>query len=273
MIDPKLQEIIDSWTLPHGSDLQSRLEDMIQPALFAGHFGRSFTRYVCRGLQYHLGGARDTEELASLAEISADDRVMDVGCFLGGPALALAEKYGCKVTGIDLSEATVAAASRMAEVAGLDSHADFRVGNAENLPFAESSFTVVWSQGLAEHSEAWVLEFHRVLCPGGRLAFTFQTSSEGSDDSDRFSRHDLAYAVAVVARVGYDILHTDDISLRDVEIGWNALDRSLTDREEEFSAILGADWVRQAHQEFAECAEEMRSGRCGNGRIVAVKKG
>ena len=89
-------------------ELQGRLEAMIRPALFAGHFGTSFTRCVC-GLQYHLGGAQDTAELASLADISADDHVLDVCCLIGGPALQLAEQCGCRVTGIDLMESADAA--------------------------------------------------------------------------------------------------------------------------------------------------------------------
>lgn len=272
MIDNNLQEVLASWVLPEGGTLQNRLERMIRPALFAGHFGRSFTIYVS-GLQYHLGGAQDTRELASLAEISANDHVLDVCCFLGGPALQLAESYGCKVTGIDISEAAIAAANRMTELAELDSAVTFRVANAAELPYEGSSFTVVWNQCSLAHSEAWIREFDRVLCPGGRLAFTFQTAGKIKDISDPFSRWYLEDAVAIVEGFGYDVIHADDITRRDIEIGWSALDKRLTDELDEFTGFLGADWINDARQDFINCANEMRSGECGNGRIVAVKRG
>ena len=100
MIETDCQRIIGRWRLPEGGTLQDRVERMVRPALLAGVFGASCTRYVA-GLQYHLSGQTDTVELASLAEVTADDHVLDVCCFLGGPALQLAETFGCRVTGID----------------------------------------------------------------------------------------------------------------------------------------------------------------------------
>ena len=70
-------------------------------------------------------------------------------------------------------ERFIIAASRIAELAGLSDRADFRVGNATNLPFEDVQFNVVWSQCALHHDETWLKEFHRVLAQGGRLAITF----------------------------------------------------------------------------------------------------
>ena len=153
---------------------------MIQPAVIDGRFLASPTATVC-GLQYHLGGEQDTVELAELAAITADDHVLDVCCYLGGPAIQLAESLGCRVTGVDLFEKFIMAASRIAELAGLSDRVDFRVGNATNLPFEDRRFSVVWSQCALHHDEAWLKEFHRVLTQGGRLAITFDIRRQNPD--------------------------------------------------------------------------------------------
>ena len=266
MVQLELQDMMDSWSLPDGSDLQDRLEAMIRPALFAGHFGTSFTRCVS-GLQYHLGGAQDTVELASLADISVDDHVLDVCCFIGGPALQLAEQCGCRVTGIDLLESAVAAANRMANIAELNSLVDFRVADAAELPFDDGSFTVVWNQCSLESNEHWLKEFDRVLSPGGRFAFTFQ--SKGKNDG-RWTLDDLS---SLLEHLGYTVTHAEDITRRDIEIGWEALDRRLSEQESTFRMAMGDEWVQKAHEEFRTQAEAMRNGDYGNARVVAMKPG
>jgi sarcosine/dimethylglycine N-methyltransferase len=60
--------------------------------------------------QFHTRGLAATVELAKLAGISAEMSVLDVGSGVGGPARFLAATYGCRVTGVDLSEPFVEAA-------------------------------------------------------------------------------------------------------------------------------------------------------------------
>jgi len=237
---------------------------MIRPALLAGHFGKSYTRGVA-GLQYHLGGAQDTTELASLSGISADDHVLDVCSFIGGPALQLAEQFGCRVTGVDLMESAVAAGNRMAEIAGLDALVGFRIADAVELPFDSGSFTVVWNQCSLESNEDWLTEFDRVLSPGGRFAFTFQR--KGKND-DRWTLDEL---MSRLESRGYTVTHAEDITRRDIEIGWKALDLKLSELESVFQSALGAEWVEKAHREFQTEIEDMENGGYGNARIVATK--
>ena len=155
MTTAELGEIVRNWKLPEGGTLLDRIERMIQSAVMGGRFLASPTATVC-GLQYHLGGEQDTAELAKLAAITADDHVLDVCCYLGGPAIQLAELLGCRVTGVDLFERFIIAASRIAELAGLSDLVDFRVGNATNLPFEDGQFTVAWSQCALHHDETWL---------------------------------------------------------------------------------------------------------------------
>jgi len=162
---PGLQQIINEWQLPDDISLLDRIEGMIKPAMMNGHFCPSYTGIVC-GLQYHLGGETDTLELARLASITSNDRVLDVCCYLGGPAIQLAESFECRVTGVDTNGGFIAAARRITALAELTHLIDYQVADAVELPFDNDHFTVVWSQCSLAHNEAWFREFDRVLSPG-----------------------------------------------------------------------------------------------------------
>src|SRR5580704_16278754 len=68
--------------------------------------------------QFHTRGLAATAELSKLAGITAGMSVLDVGSGVGGPARILAATYGCRVTGVDLSEPFVAAARYLTERTG-----------------------------------------------------------------------------------------------------------------------------------------------------------
>ena len=268
MISPALQGIIDAWRLPDGASVLSRIDAMVHRAVILGYFGSSATLIV-GGIQYHLGGERDTQELAHLASLTSSDSVLDVCCFLGAPAIQLADSFRCNVTGVDIPEACIVAASQIANLSELDHAVRFCIADATYMPFGDGGFTVVWSQCSLRHDEAWLREFDRVLAAGGRLALTFAIRRENPDETS--PRWTLQDAVHLARDLGYTIDHAEDITERDIQIGWKALDRKLSKRETEFTASLGEDWVRHAHQEFAEEIQTMRQGRWGNGRIVATK--
>lgn len=270
MSNKDLQAVIESWRLPEGKSLLERVERMVRPALLGGHFGSSYACFVS-GLQYHLGGEQDTTELADLALITANDYVLDVCCFIGGPAIQLADSYQCKVTGIDISENCIAAASRMAELAGLSHLLNFRVADAGDLPYDDAVFTVVWSQCALQHKESWLEEFDRVLAPGGRFALTFELRGANSNEADTSSTWTLQDVVTLVKSLEYTMEHADDITARDIEIGWKALDRKLSKHEQEYTVLLGEEWVRNAHNQFANEIQKMQEGKWGNGRIIATK--
>src|SRR6266487_6519036 len=94
-------------------------------------------------------------------------RVLDVGAGTGRWAATLAERYGCKVWGIDASpEMVEVARKRVADTVGL------RVGSAERLPFKDAWFERVLMSlvlHLGDRRKA-LAEAHRVLEPGAVLA-------------------------------------------------------------------------------------------------------
>lgn len=93
-------------------------------------------------------------------------RTLDVGC--GGGLLAEEfARLGCRVTGVDPSEPSVAAAREHARTAGLA--IDYRHGSGEALPFPDSSFELVYCCDVLEHVKDLsrvITEIARVLQPG-----------------------------------------------------------------------------------------------------------
>ncbi|MEC7303563.1 MAG: methyltransferase domain-containing protein, partial [Pseudomonadota bacterium] len=77
-----------------------------------------------------IGGTASTEDLALLAGVTQQSRVLEIGSGVGGPALHLAATYGCSVVGLDLVETNVAEANERAKARQLDHLVSFQKGDA-----------------------------------------------------------------------------------------------------------------------------------------------
>lgn len=95
------------------------------------------------GESMHPGGVELTERLGEILELSSTSHLLDVASGRGVSALALARRFGCRVTGIDLSSISVEAASRDASDSGVADRVRFEVGDAEALPFEDGDFDAV----------------------------------------------------------------------------------------------------------------------------------
>jgi SAM-dependent methyltransferase len=123
--------------------------------------------------EFHSRRRVATVELARLLAPSASDHVIDIGSGIGGPARYLAATYGCRVSGVDLTDEFVETAVDLARRVGLAGPVDFRQGSALDLPFGDAGFDLAWTQNVAMNiadRPRFYAEIHRVLKPGGRLA-------------------------------------------------------------------------------------------------------
>jgi MPBQ/MSBQ methyltransferase len=123
--------------------------------------------------EFHIRGRAATLELARAAGLDSTKRVLDVGSGVGGTSRCLAKEFGCRVTGIDLTEEYCRAAAMLSAKVGLRDFVDYRQGDATNLPFHDGSFDLAWTEHVAMNipdKSRLYSEMHRVLKPGGTLA-------------------------------------------------------------------------------------------------------
>jgi len=100
--------------------------------------------------------------------------VLDVGCGTGDAVLEIAEKVkpNGKAMGVDFTKEGIAKAQDKAKSLGLEEIAEFRLAEAEKLPFEDGTFDAVISECvvcLASDKQQVLTEKVRVLKPGGRV--------------------------------------------------------------------------------------------------------
>ena len=131
------------------------------------------------GASFHPGGAELTSRLARALRVGSGDTVVDVASGPGTSALQLARETDCSVVGVDLSEASVAAATEAAAGAGLTERVRFVQGDAESLPVEDASVDGALCECALctfPDKEAAARELARVLRPAARLALSDMTA-------------------------------------------------------------------------------------------------
>jgi ubiquinone/menaquinone biosynthesis C-methylase UbiE len=165
-----------------GGDLASTIAESLREA------GKDIDKLGTADLatvdEFHIRGRKATLELAHSLGLVASSHVLDIGSGLGGPARTVAETYGCRVTGIDLTPAFCDAASTLSGWVGLDDRVAFRQGDATSLPFDEAEFDAAMTIHVAMNIAAkdrMYAEARRVLKPGGRFAVYDVLQGEGGE--------------------------------------------------------------------------------------------
>jgi ubiquinone/menaquinone biosynthesis C-methylase UbiE len=163
----------------YGGEMLSSLERVIQ-ALAAQGLDTEHLRasdIYTRGLDcQNLGIYAMLEVLASVASEygtpGPEDKVLDIGCGLGGPGRFLVDRFNCSVVGIDLVPRRTEIAQALTEKTGLGRNISYRVADATDLPFEDASFAQAWMLDVSMHirdKKALFGEIARVLRPGGLL--------------------------------------------------------------------------------------------------------
>ena len=111
----------------------------------------------------------------SVGEIKPGEIVLDVGCGGGFDLYYSSNMIGAegKLFGIDLTPEMIQRATRNLLLAGVTT-AILKTASSENIPFEDTIFDVVTSNGvlnLSPEKEKTFSEIFRVLKPGGRLQF------------------------------------------------------------------------------------------------------
>lgn len=148
-------------------------------AMHAGYWDQN-TRTLKEAL------TKENEVLAELASVTSQDHILDAGCGVGGSSIFLAQKYGCKVTGISLSSKQIEAAKKNANKKNIPKIPVFLVDDFTATSFPDESFDVVWgieSVCHANEKSKFLEEAYRLLKPHGRLVIADAFASKKNEDS------------------------------------------------------------------------------------------
>jgi SAM-dependent methyltransferase len=124
---------------------------------------------------FHARGFPATVELGDSLPIEPGDKILDIGCGLGGPARYFAQRFDCRVSGIDITEPFVEAGNKLTTLLGMSDRVSIEHGDGHHLPYGDGTFEGAYSQHVTMNvadrprflAEAW-----RVLKPGGFFALT-----------------------------------------------------------------------------------------------------
>jgi ubiquinone/menaquinone biosynthesis C-methylase UbiE len=172
------------------------------------------------GTTKHLGGFDTTRELIDRCKIGRDDYVLEVGCGVGATACYLAKHNGCRVMGIDLRESMIARANERAEREGVRDEVEFRVADAQSLPFDDGTFDVVLCESVAtfiEDKQRVADELVRVTKPGGRVGLNEEVWLKPPPDGLAEQVKALWGIEPDIPTVGDWLAWLGNASLRDVE--------------------------------------------------------
>ncbi|MCP4328428.1 MAG: methyltransferase domain-containing protein [Alphaproteobacteria bacterium] len=134
--------------------------------------------------EFHVGGRRATEDFLTQLSLSADTHVLDIGCGLGGAARFAADRFGCRVTGIDLTDEYVEAGKVLLGWVGLEDRVSLEQGSALDMPFDDDRFDAAYmlhvGMNIADKARLFT-EVGRVVRPGA--VFGIYDVMRTSDDA------------------------------------------------------------------------------------------
>jgi ubiquinone/menaquinone biosynthesis C-methylase UbiE len=127
----------------------------------------------------HMGGQEATQALLDMCQLDSESHVLDVGCGPGATSCFIAQQYGSRVQGIDISEVMITEAKERAGRQGLLDRVEFRVADVFQLPFEDNSFDAAIVESvlvpLPGDKKQALMEIMRVIRPGGRIGVNEST--------------------------------------------------------------------------------------------------
>ncbi len=122
--------------------------------------------------EFHVGGRAATVHLLEKISLLQGEKVLDIGCGIGGTGRLLADRYAVEVSGIDLTADYIETAKILNEWVSLSDRIDLQVGNATMLPYIDGEFDVAVmlhvGMNISDKSTLFS-EVSRVLNSGGRF--------------------------------------------------------------------------------------------------------
>jgi arsenite methyltransferase len=180
------------------------------------------------GLTKHLGGVEATDTLAELCHIEEGKVVLDVGCGVGATPVYLAKRYGCRVVGVDIVARMIERCEERARREGVADKTEFRVADAQDLPFDDNLFDAVITESVAafpEDKQRAANEYVRVTKPGGYVGLNESTwlKTPPPPDVVAWASQEVGAQVEPLTREGWVEL-LENAGLSDVVVRIHAID-------------------------------------------------
>ena len=157
-------------------------------------------------------------------KLSPGDHVLEIACGSGGPALYLANKFKCRITGVDINEEGVNTANRQASDAKIED-AKFQVADVDQrLPFDNETFDAVMCTDSMNHFHdrpGYLREWYRVLKSGKRAMFTDPVVMTGPvSNQELAARSNIGFFLFVpleitekfIQQAGFKLVHREDVT-------------------------------------------------------------
>ncbi len=131
---------------------------------------------------------RYLDELILRLGIDEKSYMLDVGSGAGGPAIYIASKTGCRVSGIEINDVGVEVSKKLAKNSGLEKKTEFYLGDAMKMQFEEDIFDLAISlnvMNVFEDKTGLFKEVYRVMKPSGKWVFLSGTFEMPDDDEIR----------------------------------------------------------------------------------------
>ncbi|KAG2626003.1 hypothetical protein PVAP13_3KG279100 [Panicum virgatum] len=174
------------------------------------------------------GGVETTKEFVGMLDLKPGQKVLDVGCGIGGGDFYMAENYDVHVLGIDLSINMVSFAIERA--IGRKCSVEFEVADCTTKDYPENSFDVIYSRDTILHIQdkpALFRSFFKWLKPGGKVLISDYCKNPGKP-SEEFA--------AYIRQRGYDLHDVKAYGQMLENAGFH--DVIAEDRTEQFLSVL-----------------------------------
>jgi SAM-dependent methyltransferase len=139
--------------------------------IYRQYWGDSFHFAIFRGEEALADAVAATERwIGERGDFRPGLAVLDIGCGVAGPAVHFAERFGVRITGVNLSERQVGVARERAAAHGVADRVRFVIADGMRLPLAERSFDRAYDFEAGCHmpdKAGFARECARVLRPGG----------------------------------------------------------------------------------------------------------
>ncbi|XP_020105681.1 phosphoethanolamine N-methyltransferase 1-like [Ananas comosus] len=174
------------------------------------------------------GGIETTKEFVAKLDLKPGQKVLDVGCGIGGGDFYMADNFDVHVVGIDLSINMVSFALERA--IGRKCSVEFEVADCTKKMYPDNSFDVIYSRDTILHIQdkpALFRSFFEWLKPGGKLLISDYCKSSGAP-SEEFAEY--------IKQRGYDLHDVKAYGQMLEESGFR--DVVAEDRTDQFLEVL-----------------------------------